>query len=199
MAAYLMVLGFFLQEQETNGNGLSSIDTKLLMFFVGLLAVSMLIQAIVFICLALGANKVQKKMMRYLEEIHTRVLPLMDNVQTLVRDNSPKVKVITENLMETSHIVRSKAQEFDTTLTEVNQRAGKQVARVDGMVTNVLDTTSHISASVQNAVRTPVREINGIINGFKAGIDVLLGKAKGFGSKASRERNPMDGGTDLVR
>jgi hypothetical protein len=202
MAAYLMVLGFFLQDQETaNGNGLSSTDTKLLMCFVGLLAFAMLVQAIVFVVIALGAAKVQKKMMTYVEDIHTRVLPLMDNVQTLVQDNSPKFRVITDNLVETSHIVRSKAQQLNTTLTDANLRAGKQVARVDGMVTSVLDTTSHISTSMQNAVRAPVREINGVINGFKAGMDVLFGRAKGFNSnsKASNERNPMDGGTDLVR
>jgi hypothetical protein len=195
MAANFTILGFFLQGADT----LSSSDTKWLMIFVGILAFAMLVQAIVFVALAVGAGKMRKKLMGFIDEMQTKVVPLAESVRTLVQDSSPKVKVITENLVETSHIVRSKAQEFDTTLTDVNARAGKQVARVDGMVTNVLDTTSHISTSVQNAVRAPVREINGIINGFKAGLDVLLGRARGFGSKASKERNPMDGGTDLVR
>jgi hypothetical protein len=195
MAAYLMVLGFWLQEPVT----FSVEDNKLLMIFVGIVALAVLAQAIILMAMAVGLAKTQKRIMAIVEEAHGKAMPLVDSVQAVVRDNSPKVKVITENLVETSHIVRSKAQEFDTTLADVNQRAGKQVARVDGMVTSVLDTTSTISSSVQQAIRTPVREINGIVNGFKAGLDVLLGRARGFGSKASKARNPMDGGTDLVR
>jgi hypothetical protein len=195
MAGYLTVLGFFLQETDT----LSSTDTKLLMIFVGILAISVFTQACAIVAIAFGARKAQKELMKRIDDIQIKVLPVVDSVQALVHDSSPKVRVITENLVETSHIVRSKAQEFDTTFTDVNARAGKQVARVDGMVTNVLDTTQHISASVQNAVRVPVREFNGIVNGLKAGLDVLLGRVKGYGSKASKERNPMDGGTDLVR
>jgi hypothetical protein len=195
MAAYLMVLGFWLQEPVT----FSVEDNKLLMIFVGIVALAVLAQAIILMAMAVGLAKTQKRIMAIVEEAHGKAMPLVDSVQAVVRDNSPKVKVITENLVETSHIVRSKAQEFDTTLSDVNQRAGKQVERVDGMVTSVLDTTSTISSSVQQAIRTPVREINGIVNGFKAGLDVLLGRARGFGSKASKARNPMDGGTDLVR
>ncbi len=36
-------------------------------------------------------------------------------------------------------------------------------------------------ASVEHAVRVPVREVAGVVNGFKAGLDVLVGKVKGFG------------------
>ena len=58
---------------------------------------------------------------------------------------APKVKIITENLVETSHVVRSKAAEFDVTASDVNARTRAQVARVDGMVTSVLNTTTEIT------------------------------------------------------
>jgi hypothetical protein len=73
------------------------------------------------------------------------------------------------------------------------------------MVTSVLDATTNITASVQRSIQTPVREFAGLMNGIKAGIDVLVGRARGFGgSKSSNSsnanvRNPMDGGTDLIR
>jgi hypothetical protein len=34
---------------------------------------------------------------------------------------------------------------------------------------------------LQRAVKVPVREVTGLVNGFKAGVDVLVGRAKGFG------------------
>src|SRR5579864_8456263 len=102
MAAYLSVLGFWLQE----GDSLSGQNTKLLMIFVGIVAVSILAQTIIFIVIAVGAVKARKRMVSIAEELHTKAMPVIDNMQAMVRENSPKLKVITENLLETSHIVR---------------------------------------------------------------------------------------------
>ncbi len=63
----------------------------------------------------------------------------------------------------------------------MNAKTRAQAARVDGMVTSVLNTTAEISDTLQQAVKVPVREFTGLVNGFKAGLDVLVGRAKGFG------------------
>src|SRR3979490_3344334 len=97
-------------------------------------------------------------------------------------EGGPKVKIITENLVETSHVVRAKAREFDATASELNMKARVQAARVDGMVSSVLNTTAEISETLQRAVKVPVRELTGLVNGFKAGVGVLVGRAKGVGA-----------------
>jgi hypothetical protein len=79
-------------------------------------------------------------------------------------------------------MVRNKASEFDATASELNMKTRAQAARVDGMVTSMLNTTADISETLQRAVKVPVREFAGLVNGFKAGVDVLVGRAKGFGS-----------------
>ena len=66
-------------------------------------------------------------------------------------------------------------------MTDVNTRTRAQAARVDGMVTSVLNTTAEISDTSQKAIKVPVREFSGLVNGFKAGLDVLVGRAKDFG------------------
>jgi hypothetical protein len=108
-------------------------------------------------------------------------MPVIMSTQEILRDSGPKVKIITENLVETSHVVRSKAQEFDVTASDLNLKARAQAARVDGMVTGVLNTTTEISETLQRAVKVPVREFAGLVNGFKGGLDVLVGRAKDFG------------------
>jgi hypothetical protein len=51
------------------------------------------------------------------------------------------------------------------------------------MVTSVLNTTSEITDNLQKAIKVPVREFNGLVNGLKAGIDVLAGRSKSYESR----------------
>ena len=179
----IVISGMWLQEPDS----LSSGNTKWLMIFVGLVAFSMLVQAIALIVIAVGAAKARKRGLQIVEEMREKVMPVVIGAQEIIRDTAPKLKVITENLVETSHTVRRKAAEFDATASELNTKARVQAARVDGMVTSVLNTTQDISETLQRAVKVPVREFTGLVNGFKAGVDVLVGRAKGV------ERGPGNG------
>jgi hypothetical protein len=176
---------------------LSSGNSQLLMIFVGLVALAMLTQAVVFVVLAVLAAKTQKRLMAITEELRVKAMPVIDSAQDIARDAVPKVKIITENLVETSHVVRAKAQEVDVTLTEVNEKTRAQAARVDGMVTSVLTTTADIASSIQKGVQVPVREFQGLVNGFKAGVDVLVGRAKESGRDGAKGRSPVDDRIDF--
>jgi hypothetical protein len=193
MEAARMILGMWLQDPDS----LSSGNSRLLMIFVGLVALAMLIQAIVFVVFAVLAAKTQKKLMAITEELRVKAGPVIDAAQDIARDAVPKVKIITENLVETSHVVRSKAQEVDVTLTDVNERTRAQAARVDGMVSSVLTTTADIASSIQKGVQVPVREFQGLVNGFKAGVDVLVGRAKGSDRDGAKGRVRSDDRLDI--
>ena len=175
--ARIVMSGMWLQD----GGSISSGNTKLLVIFVGIVAFSMLAQAIALIAVAVGAAKARKRGLEIAEEMREKVMPVITSAHEIIRDSGPKVKIITENLVETSHVVRAKAQEFDVTASELNMKTRAQAARVDGMVTSVLNTTADISDTLQRAVKVPVREFAGLVNGFKAGLDVLVGRAKEFG------------------
>jgi hypothetical protein len=177
-AAHMTVLGILMQEADS----LSATNTKWLMIFVGVLALAIVVQTICFVAMAVGLMKAQKKVMGIVEQVHEATLPTIKNVGELVRETSPKVRVIADNLVETSHVVRTKAQEFDVTLTDVNLRTRNKVAHVDMMVGSALQATSDLAASVQRMIQIPIREVNGLVNGLKAGLDVLVGRVKGFGS-----------------
>jgi hypothetical protein len=160
---------------------LSSGNSRLLMFFVGLVAFAMVVQAIVVVVFAMGALKSQKRIAAIAEEIRSRALPVIDSAEALFHDTVPKINVITDNLLETSHIVRAKAQEFDATLSDVNRKTRAQVGRLDSMVTTTLTRTAAIADTIHEGIRVPVKQIAGIVAGLKVGLDVLMSKAKGFG------------------
>jgi hypothetical protein len=185
----MMMSGMWLQDPDS----LSSGNSRLLMIFVAMVAIAMVAQAIALIIMAIGAAKARKRGLEIAEEIRVKMLPIITGTHELIRDNAPKVKIITENFVEASHVIRSKAQEFDVTASDLNAKTRAQAARVDGMVTSVLNTTAEISESIQKGIKIPVREVSGVVNGLKAGLDVLVGRAKGFGSgrtSAPRDRDP---------
>jgi len=179
----------WLQEVDSISSG----NSKLLMIFIGIVAISLLIQALVVVALGVIAAKVRTRLMQIVEEIRPKAInaiekatPLIESTANIVRDAQPKVKVVTDNLVEVSHVVRAKAQELDVTISDVNQKTRAQATRVDGMVTSVLTSTSDIAAKIEHGIKVPVREVSGIVNGLKAGLDVLMGRTKGFGRHSSR-------------
>jgi hypothetical protein len=192
-AVRIVMSGMWLQE----AGSLSSGNSRLLMFFVGMVAIAMVVQAIVVIVFAVGASKASKRALEIADDLRTKMAPILDTTHTVLHDSAPKVKIITENLVETSHLVRSKAVEFDATATDLNMKTRAQAARVDGMVTSVLNTTADISESLQKAVKVPVREFAGLVNGFKAGLDVLVGRAKEFGRGRPTAPSPYGRDTEV--
>ncbi len=184
-AVRIVMSGMWLQD----AGSLSSGNSRLLVWLVGLIALGMVVQAIAVIVIAVGAAKATKRALEIADQLHTKMMPLLETTQSVLHDSAPKVKIITENLVETSHMVRSKAAEFDATASDLNSKARAQAARVDGMVTGVLNTTTEISQSLQRALKVPVREFTGLMNGFKAGVEVLVGRAKGFGGGKPNDRS----------
>jgi hypothetical protein len=189
-AMRIVMSGMWLQDADS----LSSGNSRLLMIFVGMVAVALIVQAIALIAMAVGAAKARKRGLEIVEELRTKLMPIMDNTHSFIQDTAPKVKIITENFVETSHVVRAKAQEFDVTASDLNSKARAQAARVDGIVTSALNTTTDVAETIQRGIKIPLREVSGIINGVKAGLDVLVGRAKGFGSGRSNGRRDSDPG-----
>ena len=187
--AGIMLLGMWLQAGDWNSAG----GAKWLIIFVGLVALAMVTQAIVVVVMAVTAAKARKQVLGIVEDLREKVTPLIANTHEMVRDASPKVKVITENLAHTSHLVRNKATEWDQTMSDANLKTRAQVERVDGMVGSVLDTASDAGRMLQNAVRIPAREFAGMMNGLKAGLDVLLGRKKNGAAPEAAEQQETAG------
>lgn len=185
--------GMWLQD----GGYISSGNSKLLMIFVGLVALAMVVQAIALVLMAIGAAKARKRAMAIVEEVREKAMPAIDSTQEFIRSYAPKMMTLAENLVETSNVVRSKVAEFDATLSDVNNKTRAQAARVDGIVTSVLTGTAEVVQAIQHGIRVPVREFTGIMNGLKAGLDVLVGRTKGFGSYSRTGRSYRNNSDDI--
>jgi hypothetical protein len=190
----MTMLAMWFQETYTFSSG----NAKLLIAFIALVAISMFVQAIVTISVSLKAAKAMKDLAATAEEFKTKALPLIDSMRDmghtahkLLNESAPKVKIITDNLVETSNtlvqtsnVVRHSAQEFDRTIADANIRTQKQVARVDGMVTATLNTTAEIVETVSNGIRMPAQKIAAIASQAKSALEGLLARFKSANAKS---------------
>jgi hypothetical protein len=181
-------------------SGEVSVDyVKWLTIFVGILAVALLAQAIGIVVFALRALVVIEDLKTSLDEAKAKALPLVGNLyditlttQNILTDLAPKIRVISENVAETSHTVRGTAEKLDNTLRQTvdkaavtfddaNFRTQRQVARVDSMVANTLAATAEIGATIQEGIRVPIRAIGEMVTQSKHLVDTLIVRAKAVG------------------
>jgi len=184
------VLMMFFQQ----ANGFDERDMHWLMIFAGVIAAAMVAQALGLIGSAIFASKMLKKVEHLSDSFDQKTTPVMLKATALLDDLGPKIRSVSGNVEQISYTVREKCDELGATLTQINRtvvdvnaRTQVHVARVDGMVADALDTTAEVSRVVQDGIRTPVRQIAGIIAGFKAGLETLakrspFGKGKGLGN-----------------
>ena len=156
-------------------NGQQTTQT-LLVIFVAVAAISILMQAGFTVAIFIGARKAQKKLMELADDVRLHALPVIMSSREVVQDISPKLKAITENLTVTTATLRSKADQIGVVVSDVTNRAHVQASRVDGMVKGTLDGLTAAVQAIEHGVAAPVRQVNGLINGLRAGVDVLRKK-----------------------
>jgi hypothetical protein len=148
----------------------------LLVVFIAVAAVSMLMQAGFTVAIFVGTRKTQKKITALADDVRLHVLPVIMSSRELLQDVSPKLKTITENLTATTATLRTKADQVGEFVGDVTGRAQAQASRVDGMVKGTLDQLTYAVQAIEHGIAAPVRQVNGILNGLRAGVDVMRNK-----------------------
>lgn len=175
----MATMGFALWLEEMDLAG----TNHLIMVFIGIVALALLIMAIALLVITLAAAKAITAARKSADEFKDKVLPLIEvateigkSSQALLHDVTPQVKLISENLAETSKSARSAAQQIETTVCDANLRTQRQVARVDGMITAALTTTTEVVEAVANGLRAPAQKIAAMAGQAKLVFDGLLAR-----------------------
>jgi hypothetical protein len=172
-------------------------DPKWYLIFTAVTAIAVLIQACVLLAIGLGARAMKKKLTEAVDEVRTKALPVIEQSRVILAEAGPKVKTITDNLVQTTETLKKQGTRVDGAVDDVLTRTRHQVARVDAMVANTLDAVQHATnavhhsvaragESLQHAVDVPTRHITGVFNAVGAAVDKLF---KG-GVNGSRSSGP---------
>lgn len=156
-------------------------DVHLAMIAVWIIAIALAVAAGALFVMAGFAAKLLVSVDGIAKEVREHTAPLLDKTHEMMVELAPKIHHLTTNAEHISSTVRAKMDEISVTVTELNAtvqeanlRTKRQVAHVDGIVSNALNAVEEISHTVQENVRGPVRQVVGIIAGVKAGIEKLV-------------------------
>jgi hypothetical protein len=167
---------------------------NLLPIFVALTAVAVFMQACILVALYLTVRKTSAHMESLAEEVKTKVLPTVAIAQATFAELQPKLLVVSDNLMESTTLVRAQVERMDATVNDVVDRARLQLIRADDLLTRTLDRVEQTSDIVHKTVVSPVRQFSGLIQGVTAGLEFLMaGRARrNGGSRENRRPVPQD-------
>jgi ElaB/YqjD/DUF883 family membrane-anchored ribosome-binding protein len=160
-------------------------DDTLLKIFIAVTTFAVVVQAGILVGLYLAVRKSTARMEALAVEVKSRVLPTVETAQNLMVELRPKIDVISNNLAESSDLVRNQLGRLDATVTDVLDRARLQVIRADELLNRTMDKVEETSEVVHKTVISPLRQVNGLMAAISTGVDVFLGQ---------KRRHPRNGG-----
>jgi uncharacterized protein with PhoU and TrkA domain len=166
-------------------------NEKLLTVFVGLTALAIVIQMGVLIALFVVSKKISERLQSLSKEMEENLLPMIRDTKILLAEASPKVWEVLEDLTVLSATARQDAELISSTANKITDRVRQQVVRADELVTRTLNRVEETTETVQQVIKSPIRQISGVLIGVAAGLAEFLGSRKLQRHKHAMPSNEM--------
>jgi methyl-accepting chemotaxis protein len=131
-----------------------------------LACIAFLVQAAVAVALFKVARSMREKVTPLLD----RATPILDTGRKILEENKPRIAEISADAAETARTVKQQAQRLGVLVSDVADRTQQRVEQIDKKVDQTVDQLGEVGDTVKGAMLKPVREVNGILNGFRAAI-----------------------------
>jgi hypothetical protein len=161
------------------------IPTWVYILFTAVTALGVMMQALVLLGMLFALKGALGRLNEVSKKAEENVLPLLATSRSLLEEISPKLKVAAQNALEVSQTarevsltVKTESQNVAAAVDDLLKKTAVQADRVDEMVTGTLNSVAHATATMQKAVSGPVRQVSAVLNGLRAGFDVLRSKER---------------------
>ena len=161
-----------------------------LTIFVALTGIAVALQAGVLLAMFLVLRATSSKLESLATEVKTKVLPVVDQTQTMLIEVRPKVERVAEDVREATTMIRGQIERTDAAINDVVDRARLQIIRADELLTRTMDRVEHASDTVHKTVMSPMRQISGLMQGITVGLEFLFSR-RGRENGNRRERRPV--------
>jgi hypothetical protein len=158
-------------------------DDKLTIF-IAVTAAAVVTQMLILAVIAAVMWRMSTRMHALSETLETRALPVLQDakkltaeVQSFLESARPKIDALLDNASVISTTARNQTRRVDAAMTDFMERAHLQTIRVDEMLTHTLDRVETTKAKVENSVLTPLKHLNGVLQGIGVGIESLFQKS----------------------
>jgi len=169
-------------------------DSSLLMIFIGIVAISFLVQCIAWIVLARTVQRLASRVEEMGEGLSRTTEALSEKVEgflSSMRTSAENLKTLQENLTATSEVIQKRVVSVDRFLSDATDSARLQIIRIQDTVDMACRRTEYAIDLLYRGVLRPVSEASAIMNGLRAGLAVLLRRANPPAVGARREDEEM--------
>jgi methyl-accepting chemotaxis protein len=165
---------------------MANVNTVLLLILIGV-TVAVLLQAGVLYALYRTVSKAVQSANQQAEDYRAKLTPIIDaggqlintanelvaSAQKLIKTVQPHVESTVTELANMARDVHAEANRLQQSVDEVAAKARRHADRVDGMVGSFLDGLDRFGTFLNESVRTPFRQVNGIVAAARAVVDTL--------------------------
>jgi uncharacterized protein YoxC len=169
-------------------------DSSLLMIFIGIVAISFLVQCIAWIVLARTVQHLAARVEVLGKDLSTTAQSISEKVEGLVsslKTSAENLRTLQENLTATSEVIHRRVVSVDRFLSDATDSARLQIIRIQDTVDMACRRTEYAIDLLYRGVLRPVSEASAIMNGLRAGLAVLLRRANPPAVRARREDEEM--------
>jgi len=159
----------------------------LLLAFVALTGLAVMLQAGVLLAIYVAMRKAGRFIEEEVEGLRSAVMPVLRETQDMLADSrellaqaresfervSPKIEVTANDLAEVAHVLRVEGIQMQSSVHEILERIRRQSVRVDGMLTDLLNSVDRTGVFIANSVSKPIRQINRVMGTVRAVVDTL--------------------------
>jgi uncharacterized protein YoxC len=165
-------------------------QATILIAFVGLIALSFLLQALALI----GLFRRVRELSTRVEAVSAKLTKQVDSLGAqaesflaVAKSTAEKVHAMQEHVTAISKVVHGRVVEVDAFIAEATDTVRLQIARFQDVIENVSHRFDETIDTIQGAIITPITEVQAIIRGVRAGLDVLFALRKRFGNRSHQD------------
>ncbi len=155
-------------------------------FFSIVAAIALVVQVGILIGLFLQLKRTTESINRMVNDLHTRMGPILTRTQILLDDTQPKISALVEDASQVVYLARAQAQKMDKVFTEASDRLRGQLVRADRILTGTLEAVEDAGSQVRRSFLGPVQKASAIVQGIKVGLDFLRSRRRGPESAGER-------------
>jgi len=142
-------------------------------FFSIVAAIALVVQVGILIGLFLQLKRTTESINRMVNDLHTRIGPILTRTQILLDDTQPKITALVDDASHVVYLARAQAQKMDKVFTEASDRLRGQLVRADRILSGTLEAVEDAGTHVRRSFLGPVQKASAIVQGIKVGLDFL--------------------------
>src|ERR1700689_3103527 len=123
-----------------------------LIIFVVVTSIAVVIQTAILAGMFSQFRRLNERLMSVLNEIHTKVTPVISRVDDLIRETKPGIVGMVSDASDVVSLARGQAIKFDRVATETLDRMRIQLIHMDQLLTGALETVEETGSSIRRTI-----------------------------------------------